>query len=105
MNRIKKGDTVIVIAGKDKGRQGTVLEVGGDRLTIEGINIAKKHVKANPQRPDLQSGIIEQAMPLHRSNVMLFNPMTKKGDRVGFKVLEDGKKIRIFRSNNEAVDV
>lgn len=105
MKRIKKGDEVVVITGKDKGRRGTVLDVLEDRVLVEGVNIAKKHVKANPQQPEVQSGIVDKAMPLHVSNVMLFNPLTKKGDRVSFKSLEDGTKVRIFRSNSEVVDV
>ena len=105
MKRIRKGDEVLVIAGKDKGRRGTVLQVMEDRLLVEGINIAKKHIKANPQRPEIQSGIVDKPMPLHISNVMLYNPVSKKGDRVGFKMLEDGKKVRVFRSSGEVVDV
>ena len=104
MKRIKKGDTVIVIAGKDKGRQGTVLKVSDDRVLVEAINMAKKHTKANPMA-GAEGGIVDQAMPLNISNVMLFNPMTSKGDRVGFKSLEDGRKVRYFKSNGEVVDV
>ena len=105
MNRLKKGDDVVVIAGKDLGRRGTVLDlVGNDRVLVEGINVAKKHVKANPQA-GVPGGIVDQDMPLHVSNVMLYNPVTKKGDRVGFKTLGDGKKVRVFRSNGEVVDV
>ena len=104
MKRLKKGDDVIVIAGKDLGRRGTVLNLVGERVLVEGVNMAKKHTKGNPQA-GVAGGIIEQAMPLHASNVMLFNPVTKKGDRIGFKTLEDGKKVRVFRSNGEVVDV
>lgn len=104
MNRIRKGDQIIVISGKDKGRQGTVLNVGDDRVLVETINMVKKHAKANPTQ-GVEGGIIEKEMPLHVSNVMLFNPITKKGDRVGFKVLEDGRKVRYFKSNGEVVDV
>ena len=104
MKRIKKGDQVIVIAGKDKGRQGTVLKVTDDRVTVETINMAKKHTRANPMA-GVEGGIVDVAMPLHVSNVMLVNPMTNKGDRVGFKKLDDGRKVRYFKSNGEVVDV
>lgn len=104
MNRIRKGDQIVVISGKDKGRQGTVLNVDNDRVLVETINMVKKHAKANPMK-GVEGGIIEKEMPLHTSNVMLFNPITKKGDRIGFKVLEDGKKVRYFKSNGEVVDV
>jgi len=105
MKRIKKGDEVIVIAGKDLGRRGTVLDlVGEHRVLVEGLNIAKKHMRGNPQA-GVAGGIIEKEMPLHLSNIMMYNPITKKGDRVGFKHLEDGTKVRIYRSNGEVVDV
>jgi len=105
LQRIKKGDEVIVVAGKDRGRRGTVLRVYvDDRVLVENINIVKKHQKPNPNA-GVQGGIIEKEMPLHASNVMLFNPVTKKGDRVGIKVLEDGRKVRYFKSNDEVVDV
>jgi large subunit ribosomal protein L24 len=105
MNRIRKGDQVIVITGKDKGRQGTVLHVyNDDRVLVESINMVKKHVKPNPMKGD-QGGIVEKEMPLDLSNVMLFNPAKGKGDRVGFKMLEDGRKVRYFKSNGEVVDV
>ena len=105
LQRIKKGDEVIVVAGKDRGRRGTVLRVyADDRVLVENINIVKKHQKPNPNA-GVQGGIIEKEMPLHASNVMLFNPVTKKGDRVGIKVLEDGRKVRYFKSNDEVVDV
>jgi len=100
----KKGDDVVVITGKDKGRRGKVLRVlVGDRLVVEGVNVVKKHQKPNPQK-GVQGGIIEREMSLEKSNVMLWNPVTKKGDRVGIKVLADGKRVRIFKSNGEAVD-
>ena len=104
MNRIKKGDEIIVITGKDKGRRGTVLRIMPyERVVVEGVNIAKKH-----QRPDPNSGvaggIVEKEMPIHASNVMLYNPATKKGDRVGFRSLEDGRKVRYFKSNGEVLD-
>lgn len=105
MRRIKKGDEVIVTSGKDKGRRGTVLEVfADDRVSVQNVNVVKKHSKPNPMR-GLEGGIIEKEMPLHISNVMLFNPATNKGDRVGYKILEDGKKVRYFKSNGEVVDV
>ena len=104
MKRIKKGDQVIVIRGKDKGRQGTVLNVADDSILVEAINLAKKHTKPNPMA-GVEGGIIDTAMPLNISNVMLFNPMTNKGDRVGFKSLDDGRKVRYFKSNGEVVDV
>ena len=104
MKRIKKGDQVIVIAGKDKGRQGTVLKVADEQVLVETINMAKKHTKPNPMAGQ-EGGIVDVAMPLDVSNVMLLNPMTNKGDRIGFKVLEDGRKVRYFKSNGEVVDV
>ena len=105
MRRIKKGDEVIVTAGKDKGRRGSVLQVfEDDRVMVENVNTVKKHTKPNPMK-GLEGGIVEKEMPLHISNVMLFNPATNKGDRVGFKILEDGKKVRYFKSNGEVVDV
>ena len=105
MNRIRKGDQIVVISGKDKGRQGTVLNVSDDdRVLVEAVNMAKKHTKPNPMQ-GIEGGIVEKEMPLHISNIMLFNPMTNKGDRVGFKVLEDGRKVRYFKSNGEVVDV
>lgn len=104
MKRIKKGDQVIVIAGKDKGRQGTVLKVTGDSVLVEAVNMVKKHTKPNPMA-GVEGGIVEKEMPLNISNVMLFNSMTNKGDRVGFKILEDGRKVRYFKSNGEVVDV
>ena len=105
MNRIKKGDEVVVIAGKDKGRRGTVtgvMDMG--KLVVEGVNVARKHVRANPNKGE-QGGIVEKEMPLDSSNVMLWNPVTKKGDRVGVKTLESGKRVRFFKSNGEVVDV
>lgn len=104
MKRIKKGDQVIVIAGKDKGRQGTVLNIADDSVLVEAVNMAKKHTKSNPMA-GVEGGIVDVAMPLNISNVMLFNPMTNKGDRVGFKDLDDGRKVRYFKSNGEVVDV
>jgi len=105
MQRIKQGDEVIVIAGKDKGRRGTVLSVPETgRVLVEGINMVKKHQKPNPNA-GVQGGIVEKEMALHLSNVMLFNPNTEKGDRVGVRTLEDGRKVRYFKSNNEVVDI
>ena len=105
MKRLRKGDQVIVISGKDKGRQGTVLKVmDDDRVLVEQINMVKKHTKPNPMQ-GVEGGIVEKEMPLHISNVMIFNPVTNKGDRVGFKLLEDDRKVRYFKSNGEVVDV
>ena len=104
MRRIRKGDDVIVVAGKDKGRRGTVLRVlDNDKIVVQNINMVKKHQKPNPAM-GAAGGIVEKEMPLHQSNVMLFNPATGKGDRVGFKFLEDGRKVRYFKSNDEVVD-
>jgi large subunit ribosomal protein L24 len=105
MNKIRKGDEVVIIAGKDKGRRGAVIKVlENDRVLVENVNMAKKHQRPNPNA-NVQGGIVEKEMPIHISNVMLFNPVTKKGDRVGLRKLEDGRKVRFFKSNNEVVDV
>ena len=105
MRRIRKGDMVLVIAGRDRGRRGEVLRVPDeDRVVVEGVNMVKRHIKANPQQ-NRQGGILEQEAALAVSNVRLWNPITKKGDRVGFRVLEDGRKVRYFKSNGEVVDV
>ena len=105
MQKIKKGDDIVVITGRDKGRRGTVLNVlDNGRVLVEGVNVAKKHQKPNPNA-GVQGGIIEMEMPLEQSNVMLFNPITEKGDRVGIKRLEDGRKVRFYKSNKEVVDV
>ncbi|MEJ2393601.1 MAG: 50S ribosomal protein L24 [Candidatus Thiodiazotropha sp.] len=104
-SKIKKGDEVIVTSGKDKGKRGTVVKVFEDnRLIVENVNMAKKHTKANPNKGE-PGGILDKEMPLHISNVALYNPATGKGDRVGFKILEDGKKVRVFKSNQEVVDI
>jgi len=104
MNRLRKGDDVIVIAGKDKGRRGTVESVlGNGKVLVQNINVVKKHQKGNPNA-GVPGGIVQKEMPLDASNVMLFNPATGKGDRIGFKTLEDGRKVRYFKSNNETVD-
>jgi large subunit ribosomal protein L24 len=103
--KIRKGDDVIVLAGKDKGKRGNVLNVLDDnRVMVENINLAKKHMKPNPNKGEA-GGIVEKEMPIQVSNVALFNPATGKGDRVGFKTLEDGRKVRVFKSNGEVVDV
>jgi large subunit ribosomal protein L24 len=105
MRRIGKGDDVIVIAGKDKGKRGTVLSVKPDsRLVISDVNMVKRHTKPNPNR-GVAGGIVEKEMPIEASNVMLYNPQTRKGDRVGFRILEDGRKVRYFKSTDEVVDV
>lgn len=104
MQRIKKGDEVVVIAGKDKGRRGSVLRVDSDgSITIENVNIARKHQRPNPQA-GVAGGIVEQEKPLHPSNVMLWNPTAQKGDRVGFRLLADGRKVRYFKSNGEVLE-
>jgi large subunit ribosomal protein L24 len=103
MNRIRKGDQVIVITGSDKGKKGEVVRVAGDRVVVQNINIIKRHTKANPQAGQA-GGIVEREAPIHISNVMLLNPASGKGERVGFKVLEDGRKVRVFRSSGEAID-
>ena len=104
MNKIRKGDEVIVRTGKDKGRRGTVLQVFDDaRILVEGVNLAKKHIKPNPNIGEL-GGIKDTAMPLDVSNVLVFNPKTKKGERIGFRVEKDGKKVRVFKSG-DVVDI
>ncbi|MGH8496621.1 MAG: 50S ribosomal protein L24 [Gammaproteobacteria bacterium] len=105
MKRIRKNDEVIVIAGKDRGRRGAVLRVyDNDRVLVEGINMAKKHQRPNPNA-GVPGGIIEREMPLHVSNVKIFNAQTKKGDRLGFRTLKDGTKVRVFKSSDEVVDI
>jgi large subunit ribosomal protein L24 len=105
MRRIRKGDEVIVQAGKDKGKRGTVLRVlADDKVVVENVNVVKRHTKPNPAR-GTSGGIVDKEMPIHVSNLNLYNPVTKKGDRVGFRVLQDGRKVRYFKSNNEVVDV
>ncbi len=104
MRKIKKNDDVIVIAGKDRGKRGTVNQVLADgRLIVQNINIIKRHTKPNPNR-GVSGGIIEKEAPIDPSNVMHFNPVSKKPDRVGFRTLADGRKVRYFKSNNEVVD-
>ncbi|MEN8107175.1 MAG: 50S ribosomal protein L24 [Pseudomonadota bacterium] len=105
MRRIKKGDDVVVIAGKDKGKRGSVLSVMPDgRLVVSDVNMVKRHTKPNPNR-GVPGGIIDKEMPMDPSNIMLFNPQTGKGDRVGFRVLGDGRKVRYFKSTDEVVDI
>jgi len=105
MRKIRKGDDVIVLSGKDKGKRGSVIRlVGDDKVLVENVNMVRRHTKANPQRGE-PGGILDKEMPLHISNVALYNPATGKGDRVGFKVLEDGRKVRVFKTNGEAVDI
>lgn len=104
MEKIRKGDEVVVITGKDKGKRGTVLSrVDVDYVLVEGVNRAKKHVKPNPVK-GVAGGIVDKDMPIQISNVALFNPATKKADRVGFKALDDGRKVRVFKSNGELVN-
>ena len=104
MAKIKRDDEVIVITGKDKGKRGKVVRVLEDRVVVAGINMVKKHVKANPAR-GTQGGIVDQEASLHISNVAVFNAATQKADRIGYKSLDDGKKVRVFKSSGEVVDV
>jgi large subunit ribosomal protein L24 len=105
MRKIKKGDQVVIIAGKDKGKKGVVLSFKDEnKLLVDGINLVRKHQKPNPTR-GVEGGIVEKIMPIHYSNVALFNPATNKADRVGFRLLADGRKVRYFKSTNEVVDV
>ncbi len=105
MRRIKKSDEVIVLGGKNKGKRGKVLRVlPDDQVVVENVNVAKRHTKPNPGR-NTPGGIVDKEMPIHVSNVALFNPVTKEGDRVGFKTLDDGRKVRYFKSNGEVVDM
>lgn len=105
MKKIKINDMVVILTGKDKGRTGKVLKyLGQDRVLVEGINIIKKHQKPNPQK-NVQGGIIEREASIHVSNVAILNPVTKKADRIGFKFLEDGRKVRYFKSNDEHVEI
>jgi len=104
MEKIRKGDEIVVITGKDKGKRGTVLRrVDDEHVLVEGVNRAKKHVKPNPVK-GVAGGIVDKDMPIYISNVALFNPATKKADRVGIKALEDGRKVRVFKSNGELVN-
>ena len=104
MNKLRKGDEVVVIAGREKGRRGTIIRMlEGDRLLVENVNMVKRHTRPNPQR-GVQGGIVDKDLPIHVSNVALFNPATKKGDRVGIRTLADGRRVRFFKSNDEVVD-
>ncbi|OFZ96588.1 MAG: 50S ribosomal protein L24 [Betaproteobacteria bacterium RIFCSPLOWO2_02_67_12] len=105
MQRIRKGDEVVVIAGRDKGKRGTVLRrVDAEHVVVEGVNRVKKHQRPNPMK-NVTGGIVDLDLPIHVSNLALFNPATQKADRIGFKELEGGRKVRVFRSNGEQVDV
>lgn len=103
MNKIRKGDEVVVIAGRDKGRRGTVIKVLEGQVVVENLNMVKRHTKPNPQR-SVQGGIVEKEAAIDISNVMLWNPVAKKGDRIGIRTLADGRKVRFFKSNKEVVD-
>lgn len=104
MEKFRKGDGVVVIAGRDKGKRGTIINrLDSEMLLVEGVNRVKKHVRPNPMKGD-QGGIVEKEMPIHQSNISLFNPATQKADRVGIKTLEDGRKVRVFKSNGELVE-
>jgi large subunit ribosomal protein L24 len=104
MKKIRKGDEVVVITGRDKRRRGTVIRiVGNDKVLVENVNMVKRHTRPNPQL-GIQGGIVEKEAPIHLSNVQLWNPAAKKGDRVGIRTLADGKRVRLFKSNDEVVD-
>jgi len=105
MNKIRKGDEVIVLAGRDKGKRGkVVLRKDAEHVVVEGVNLVKKHTKPNPLK-GTTGGIVEKAMPIHQSNVAIFNPATGKADRVGVKVLADGKRVRVYKSSGEEIKV
>ena len=105
LRRIRKGDDVIVVTGRDKGKRGTVQKiVAPDKVLVDGVNVVKRHTKANPQK-NIPGGIIPKEMPIHISNIALYNPSTNRADRVGVRLLEDGRKVRFFKSNGEVVDV
>ena len=105
MQRIRKGDEIVVIAGRDKGKRGTVLRrAGEEHVVVEGVNRVKKHQRPNPMK-GVTGGVVDKDMPIHVSNVALFNPATQQADRIGFRVLPDGRKVRVFKSNGEQVDV
>jgi len=104
MKKIKKGDQIVVISGKDKGKRGTVISYGGEnKLLVEGVNLVHKHQKPNPNR-SVEAGIVKKIMPIHSSNVALYNPTTGKGERIGFRLLADGRKVRYFKITNEIAD-
>ena len=103
MNKIRKGDQVIVLTGRDKGKRGTVTErVSEDKLLVEGVNVVKKHVKPNPMK-GATGGIVEKTLPIHQSNIAIFNATTAKADRVGIKLLADGKKVRVYKSSGDEI--
>lgn len=105
MSKLRKGDDVLVLSGRDKGKRGTVLQIiENSRILVDNVNVIKKHVKPNPNRGET-GGIIEREAPIQISNVALFNPNTNKADRVGYKVLEDGRKVRVFKSDGEVADI
>ncbi|NOY61833.1 MAG: 50S ribosomal protein L24 [Gammaproteobacteria bacterium] len=105
MRKVRKGDDVIVLTGKDKGRRGPVVQVlPNEKVVVENINVVKRHTKPNPNK-GVEGGIVKKEMPIHISNIALYNPVTKKADRVGIKELEDGRRVRFFKSTNEVVDV
>ncbi len=103
MNRIKKGDHIIVIAGKHKGQRGDVMRVSGESVYVHNVNLVKRHTKPNPQA-NQPGGIVEREAPIHVSNVMLFNTASGKGERVGYRTLGDGRKVRVYRSSGEVID-
>ena len=103
MNKIRKGDQVIILTGRDKGKRGTVsLRVDDEKVVVEGVNVVKKHVKPNPMK-GTTGGVVDKTMPIHQSNVAIFNAATGKGDRVGVKTLADGKRVRVFKSSGEEI--
>ena len=105
MSKLRKGDDVVVLSGRDKGKRGTVLQIiENNRILVDNVNVIKKHVKPNPNRGET-GGIIEREAPIQISNVAMFNPNTNKADRVGYKVLEDGRKVRVFKSDGEVADI
>lgn len=105
MSKLRKGDDVVVLSGRDKGKRGTVLQIiENNRILVDNVNVIKKHVKPNPNRGET-GGIIEKEAPIQISNVALFNPNTNKADRVGYKLLEDGRKVRVFKSDGEVADI
>lgn len=104
MNKIKRGDTVIAIAGRDKGKKGVVESVMGDKMLVKGLNIVKKHVKGNPNTGET-GGIVDKSLPIHRSNLAAFDPQNQKASRVGIRVLEDGRRVRYLKTSKEVIDV
>jgi large subunit ribosomal protein L24 len=105
MNKIRKGDQVIVLTGRDKGKRGSVTQrVDDERVIVDGVNVVKKHVKPNPMK-GTTGGVVDKTMSIHQSNVAIWNPTTAKADRVGIKLLADGKKVRVYRSSGEEIKV